>query len=212
MDNSEVLLTVAYFPPLQYFSKIANYNNVFIEKYENFSKQSFRNRCEILTANGKQSLTVPIEKTLKSKMLVKDVIIDYKNDWQTLHFKSLQSAYLSSPFYEFYIDTLKVFFEKKYKYLFDFNIEILKTLFNEIQLQKTLKFTEEYIKEPVCLDFRNSIHPKSKFKIKDNNFISVKYEQVFSNKFGFVQNLSILDLIFNEGPNTENILKQTFVQ
>ncbi len=212
MDNSEVILTIAYFPPLQYFSKIANYNNVFIEKYENFTKQSFRNRCEILTANGKQSLTVPIEKTLKSKMLVKDIIIDYKNDWQTLHFKSLQSAYLSSPFYEFYIDILKVFFEKKFKYLFDFNIEILQTLFDEIQLKKTLNFTKEYIKEPICLDFRNSIHPKNKFKTKDNNFVDIKYEQVFSNKFGFVENLSILDLLFNEGPNSENILKQTFVK
>lgn len=211
MCNSKVILSTSYFPAIQYFSKIVNYNDVFIEKYENFSKQSYRNRCEILTANGKQSLTIPIEK-LKTRTLITDVKIDYKNNWQSLHFKSLQSAYLSSPFYEFYIDIFKIFFEKKFKYLFDFNIEILQTLLAEIQLQKTLNFTNIFKKDTDYLDFRNSIHPKKKFKIEDENFQDVKYEQVFSNKFSFVENLSILDLLFNEGPNTLNILKQTFVK
>jgi len=202
----KAILSTAYFPNLQYFSKIVNCDKVIIEQYENFSKQSFRNRTEILTSNGKQSLTVPIIKKSGSKQLIKDVLIDYSNNWQDIHFKTLQAAYLSSPFYEFYIDTFIPFFEKEYKFLFDFNILLIETLLNEIQTNNTIELSEEYNSSYNFPDYRSSIHPKQKFHKEDKQFNTVKYLQVFSEKYGFVPNLSILDLLFNEGPNAMNLL------
>ena len=204
------ILSTAYFPPLQYFSKIVSNNRIVIESFENFSKQSYRNRCEILSANGKQTLTVPIEKALSSKQLIKDVKIDYRNNWQDIHLKSLQAAYLSSPFYEYYIDALIPFFEKKHKFLFDYNLLIIETLQNEIQINKKINFSKQYNANYNFPDFRNSIHPKRKFQIQDNNFNNIEYTQVFSEKHGFIKNLSILDLLFNEGPNTLNLLTKMY--
>jgi len=204
------ILSTAYFPPLQYFSKIISCDSVIIEQFENFTKQSYRNRCEILSANGKLTLTVPIEKKTGYKQLIKDVKIDYRNNWQSIHFKSLESAYLSSPFYEYYIDALKPFFEKEYKYLFDFNILIVETLLNEMQSDWKLELSNEYKPFYNFSDFRNSIHPKQKFQKQDIQFVEKKYIQVFSERYNFVSNLSILDLLFNEGPNSINILKQMF--
>jgi len=210
-QTSKAILSTAYFPSVQYFSKIVNCDKVVIEQFENFSKQSFRNRSEILSANGKLTLTIPIEKKTGSKQLIKDVKIDYTNDWQAVHSKSLQSAYLSSPFYEHYIDALKPFFEKEYKYLFDFNMLIIETLIKEIQTNNILELSKEYNSSYEFLDFRNSIHPKLKFQKEDSQFSKVKYTQVFSDRYGFTSNLSILDLLFNEGPNTNNMLRQMFV-
>lgn len=209
--NQQVILSTAYFPNLQYFSKLVNFEKVKIEQFENFSKQSFRNRCEILSPNGKQALIVPIIKKSGSKQLIKDVKIDYTNNWQDIHFKTLQAAYLSSPFYEFYIDAFIPFFEKEYKFLFDFNMLIIETLLNEIQTNKNIELSEEFISSYNFPDYRSSIHPKPKFQKEDKQFVSVKYTQVFSEKYGFVPNLSVLDLLFNEGPNTNNLLRQMFV-
>lgn len=208
---STAILSTAYFPSLQYFSKIVNYDKIIIEQFENFTKQSYRNRCEILSANGKLTLTVPVEKKTGQKQLIKDVKIDYTNNWQDLHFKSLQAAYLSSPFYEFYIDALKPFFKKEYKYLLDFNLLIIETLLNEIQNKQTIELSKQYKPSYIFSDFRNTIHPKLKYQKKDNQFTTVKYTQVFMEKYGFISNLSILDLLFNEGPNTENLIKKMFV-
>lgn len=203
---NKIILSSAYFPPIQYFANILNCEEVIIEKHENFTKQSYRNRCEILSANGKQTLSVPILKVSGKKQKITDVKIDYKNDWQSIHLKSLKASYLSSPFFEFYIDSLLPFFKKKYTFLFDFNYEILNTLLNEIQIEKKIGFSKKYIAIYDFTDLRNSIHPKNKFYVK-LNFETVNYEQVFSRKHGFVNNLSILDLLFNEGPNSENILR-----
>jgi len=208
LHKENVILSSAYFPNLQYFTKLSAYDDVIIEQYENFSKQSYRNRCEILSPNGKQTLTVPIIKVSGKKQLIKDVKIDYTNNWQDIHFKSLQSSYLSSPFYEFYIDAFKLFFENKYTFLFDSNLKITEILLNEIGMKNKISISKEYCKTCNFPDFRNSIHPKKKFQIKDDNFQEIKYIQVFSNKYNFVPNLSILDLLFNEGPNSENILSQ----
>ena len=207
---NNVILSTAYFPPVQYFSKILNYDSVIIEQHENFSKQSYRNRCNILSPNGKQTLSIPVEKISGSKQLIKNIRIDYKNDWPGIHFKSLQTAYLSSPFYEFYIDAFKPFFEKKYKFLFDLNLEIIQTILSEIQIAKQPELSKQYNASYNFPDFRNIIHPKEKFQTEDRTFKPIKYAQVFSDKYGFIANLSVLDLLFNEGPNTENILKQTF--
>jgi len=196
-----ILLSTAYFPNIQYFSKIENYTDILIEQHENYVKKSFRNRCEILAANGKLALSVPIEKSTAEKIKITDVKIDYSENWQKNHLKALESAYALSPFYEFYIDDLIPIFEKKYEYLFDLNIDILKTVFDIIGIKKQIKLTDSFIEidEQNQNDFRFSIHPKKQMQKLDNKFVAKKYIQTFSDKFEFIPNLSILDLIFNLG-------------
>ena len=206
---NNAILSTAYFPPVQYFSKILNYDNIIIEQHENYTKQTYRNRCEILSPNGKQTLSIPVIKKSGNKQFIRDVKIDYKNDWQSLHLKALKTAYLSSPFFEYYIDSVLSFFKKKYIFLFDINLEIIDTILSELQINKSLNFTKAYKTDYDYPDFRNSIHPKEKFQIKDKSSKTLKYPQVFFEKFDFIPNLSILDLLFNEGPNTENVLKQS---
>jgi hypothetical protein len=208
IENSEVILSIAYFPPIQYFSKLIVYDSVIIEQFENYTKQSFRNRCEILSPSGIQTLSIPVEKISGSKQQIKDVKIDYSKHWQSNHFKSIQTAYFSSPFYEFYIDALKGFFERKYIFLFDFNIEIIQTLLNEMQIEKPLKYSEYFQNNYHFSDFRNKIHPKINIS-EDSQFKPVRYIQVFFDTFEFLPNLSIIDLLFNEGPYTPQILKMT---
>ncbi len=189
-----MILSSAYFPPVEYFSKIIKSDILIIEKYENYSKQSYRNRCNILSPNGIKSLTIPIKKISGKKILIKDIEIDYSIDWQKNHFKSLYVSYKSSPFYEYYIDAFIPFFNKKYKFLLDFNTSILSKLLSELGIDKKNKYTTEFMKKYPQNDFRYTIHPK----IKPEQF-QKEYTQVFSEKLNFSENLSILDLLFNEG-------------
>ncbi len=205
-----ILLSTAYFPNIQYFSKLENYNNVVIEQHENYVKKTFRNRCEISGANGKLSLSVPIEKS-KEKLKITQVKIDYSENWQKNHLKAIEAAYGLSPFYEFYIDDLKTLFENKYKYLFQLNSDILNSVFNLIGIKKQLKFTDNFIEidEQNKYDLRFSLHPKKHMQTQDNEFVANRYIQTFSNKFEFIPNLSILDLIFNLGPESLEYLHKT---
>lgn len=203
----KLLLSTAYFPPVQYVSKIKLYDEIFIEQYENFGKQSYRNRCEIMSANGVISLSVPVEKA-NSKTLIRDLKIVYQTNWQKLHFKGIESAYKNSPYYEYYIDDLMPFFEKKEKFLLDFNSGILETLLDSLKLSKSITYTEDYIREntPDYQDLRNAIHPKASHRIEDPEFVSHPYRQTFSDRFPFHPNLSALDLLFNTGPEAGKYL------
>jgi hypothetical protein len=211
LKTSETILSVAYFPSVQYFSKLINYDLILIEQHEHYSKQSYRNRCEILSPTGVQALSIPVEKQSGMKQPVKDIKIDYTLNWQSAHLKSIQTAYFSSPFFEYYIDAFIPFFIKHYEYLCDFNISIIETLLTEMQYNKKVLLTDRFEKEYNFPDFRYSIHPKVNYK-DDNEFIPVKYTQVFFDKFDFIPNLSILDLLFNEGPNTIDRLESTFIK
>ena len=205
------ILSSAYFPPIQYVSKVLSYETVLIEAHENFSKQSYRNRCEILSSNGKQTLSIPVIKQSGSKQNIKDIKIDYTEDWQSIHLKSIQAAYFSSPFFEYYIDAFIPYFKKEFTYLFDLNLQVLDTLLTELQIEKKVILSESFQNELSYDDYRNSIHPKLKFRSTDKMYKDTEYIQVFSEKFEFIPNLSILDLIFNEGPNFENVLKQSII-
>ena len=207
-ENPSLLLSTAYFPPIQYVTKLLS--SVIVEKFENYSKQSFRNRCVIYGANGPQTLVVPVKKTHGNKTLIKDILIDYDTNWQTNHFRSIQSAYKSAPFYEYYIDDYLIFFEKKFKFLLDLNTQITKIICDHLSIDSVIHFSKTFIHEfnPEC-DFRNTIHPKKRMFKPDKNFQPFKYIQVFEEKYGFVENLSVIDLIFNEGIESRTILNKS---
>lgn len=215
MDYSEkVLLSTAYFPPVQYFTKLVSYPQVFIEQHENYNKQSFRNRCVIYGANGPLTLSLPVKKGQTDKIPVREVELDYATNWPKIHFKAIESAYRSSPFYEYYIDAFLPFYNKRHQYLFDFNLDIIHTLLEEIGIEKEIQFTTEFQLEEqtIFVDFRNSINPKKRLRKADTDFQPATYHQVFSEKYGFISNLSILDLLFNEGPATKDILEKSFLK
>jgi hypothetical protein len=196
------LIHHTYFPNLAYFAVMLEADTVYFEVCDNYQKQTYRNRTEIYGANGKLALTVPVSYTQKNRQLYKDVKIANENSWQQQHLKSLQSAYSMSPFFEFYIDDLMPLFEKQFDYILDFNHNCFEVLLDCIQLNITSSKTQIFKKEPEHItDFRPLVSRNYKAK----EFLN--YTQVFSEKHGFISNLSILDLLFNEGPNTELYLK-----
>ena len=205
-----ILLSTAYFAPIQYFAKICTAQKVIIEGFEHYPKQTYRNRCVIYSANGPLTLSIPTSKGDELKIFTKDIRIDHSMHWQKIHFKAIESAYRCSPFYEYYIDDLTPFFERNFSFLFDFNNEILIKLSELTGIDLDLSFTSKFYesKESDILDLRYSMHPKSQKDIPDPGFNPPKYRQVFEPKSGFFQNLSILDLLFNTGPNTLLHLQQ----
>lgn len=202
-----ILVNTAYFPPIQYFSEIKNCSEILVEQHESYGKQSYRNRCDIMTANGVMTLSVPVLKGASLKILTKDVLVDYSTNWQKLHFKGIESAYKNSPYYDYYIDNLLPFFERKEKYLLDLNTKILRELMENIGLNRPLAFTEDYYPIPANHDdLRDVIHPKPSRRRTERPFTPKPYHQTFAERFPFTPNLSIIDLLFNMGPETGGYL------
>lgn len=211
-NNRIALLSSAYLGPVQYYTKIVSYQEVLIERYENYHKQSYRNRCIIHTANGPLILSIPVLEGPSAKAPMHELQISYDYNWQLLHWRSIISAYKNSPFFEYYADDLAPYFqEKKWKYLIDFNSGIQDVVLKAINYKVTIKYTEAYIKSGETAettdDFRYSIHPKPHRQSIDNEFYPTPYHQVFNNQSAFAPNLSILDLLFNEGPETLSLLR-----
>ena len=205
--NHSILLSTACFPPVQYFSKLMQFEKIYIEQHENFTKQTYRNRYEIMGANRVISLIVPVVKGSGQKIKIRDLKISYDTGWQRNHWRTIFSAYNSSPFFEFYQDDIQPFFEKPWKFLFDFNFEILDTLCELLELEPNVVLTEDFQQVPEgTLNFREAISPKKHRTETDAQFVPQLYTQVFHEKTGFTPNLSILDLLFNEGPNSLNVL------
>ncbi len=192
-----------YLPPVEYFSKLLeNKNHLFLENAEHFEKQSYRNRASIHSPNGKLDLIVPVVKGSKNHTKVKDVKISYDFNWQRLHMLSLQTSYRSSAYFEFYEDDLMPFFEKRWDFLFDYNEELFNVLLRFLKLNLVYDYTNEFEKDlSESLDFRSSIHPKRSAK----NYVNT-YFQVFEERNGFIPNLSIVDLLFNQGPQSNKYL------
>ncbi len=208
MNQLPCIISTSYWPPISYIALFSYYENIKIENWETYPKQTYRNRCEIYGPNGIQALTVPVVRGSLHKVKISDLRIDYEIKWQKNHIKSIEAAYRSSPFYDFYIDDLAPIYDRKYIYILDLNQDILeilnKWLGNKIKFEKTTSY--ESIGN--FMDYRNSIHPKNTSNIKLDHFIPVNYTQGFEQRHGFVPNLSILDLVFNTGPEAKVILNQ----
>jgi len=191
------LLPTAYLAPVKYYAILLQAKNCSIEHHEHFIKQSIRNRCEIYGANGELRLTIPKERKGSSKTIISEIKISYKDDWQKLHWNAIKSAYNSSPFFEYYSNELEVFYQEKENNLIIFNNKLQEVILDLLQEENNSTPTVEYLHSGNFTDLRNN-----DFKVANPE----KYNQVFMEKHGFIPNLSILDLLFNLGPETSDYL------
>ena len=209
----KALLSSTYFGPIQWYQKLNRYDECLIERHESFIKQTYRNRMLIPTTNGPLALTIPTNHDISLSM--KDIRISDHANWRHVHWNALLSAYGESPFFEYYQDDIRPFYEKKYEFLFDFNMEITEKMIELLDIRPKISITNEYFlseelkvkseefnsftkhKVESIKDFREAIRPKK--PLPDAEFESKRYYQVYEQKFGFQPNMSILDLLFNEG-------------
>lgn len=199
------LLQTTYFGPVQWYQKLKRYDHCVIEQYDSYQKQTYRNRCVIATANGLQALTVPVEVGGK-KEEVREVRISDHNQWRRVHWNALQSAYSESPFFEYYADDIRPFFEQKYEFLIDFNEAIRQKMCELLDIETSVSYSSGFrvhgsgfmVQGSGFKDFREVIH--AKHPQDDPEFQPRSYWQVFQHRYGFQPNLSILDLLFCMGP------------
>lgn len=197
-----ILLPVFYLPPVSWFSEFLNAENeIIFEQFENFPKQTYRNRTNIYGANGKLSLIIPINHN--GSRILKDIEISYREDWQKLHWKSIKTAYQSSPYFEYYEDKLIKLYESRDKFLLDFNLKSIEIIQKILKTEKAYSLNNEYVKFPEEVNFRERFSAK-----KPSEYEMDEYYQTFSDKMGFLKDLSILDLICNKGPESVTYLKE----
>ena len=203
---STPIFSTSYLPAIEYVSALLKFTAVQMEQWENYPKQTHRNRCHILGANGIQVLRIPVMHEQKTKIHIKDLKMSYSESWQRIHWFALQSAYNKSPFFEFYKDDFKKIIFSNKTFLLDLNTEliqlILKILGAEIEINQTSTFKKTYPDN----DFRFLSDSKTTQNLKPGTR-NLKYLQVFSYKFGFTPNLSIVDLVFNNGKASRDYLQ-----
>lgn len=200
-----ILIHPTYFPSISHFAGMVQSDNITFEIEDNFQKQTNRNRTYIYSPNGIQLLNIPVKHSKESHQKTKDIKIETDFDWQKQHFKSLEAGYRSSPFFEFFEDDIRPIFEKKYTFLLDLNFEILTILLKCFRLKLDYTTTTEYFHEvdtTIITDFRALVNGKKDLSLFE------KYTQVFDDKHGFANNLSVLDLLFNEGKYAIEYLKK----
>lgn len=208
--KNEVILGSAYLALVEYYTKLFAYPSVRVERYDHYMKQTYRNRCVIASADGPLALTIPTEKSDDSKCVMKDVRISDHGNWRHVHWNAFVAAYKHSPFFDYYADEFHRFFEQKYEFLFDFNLELCEWVCRQIDMEPCLIPTEEYMPEVECADdFRELIHPKRDYREADKAFFPKPYYQVFDQKLGFLPNLSVIDLLFNMGPESLLVLRDS---
>ena len=198
----DILIHPNYFPNIHQFTQIIKANNILFEVSDNYQKQTFRNRTYIYGANGKLGLFIPVIHTHNNRELFKDVKISYDSNWMDLHLKSLQSAYRSSPYFEYFEDDFIKLYSEKEKFLADFNIKCIRLISSLLDLDLVYKISGEYVeKTNDIIDLRDLSNARKEKKID-----TPKYIQVFESKHGYINNLSILDLLFSEGPNSVSLI------
>ena len=199
--HNTAILPLFYLPPVGYFSLLQQVApNFLIEKNEHLVKQTYRNRASIYSPNGKLDLTIPLVKGAKTHTKMKDVKISNDYNWQRLHWLSLETCYRSSAYFEYYEDELSRFYTQKFDFLFDYNFELLQWLTKKLKLTIDLETTATYEDNVAAeLDFRAMMNPKRKEDIVNNK----PYYQVFEDRHQFLPNLSVVDLLFNQGPQAK---------
>jgi hypothetical protein len=210
-----ILIESQFFPPIDYIVRCIQTDSVIIEAHEHFQKGSYRNRCHIAGANGLQVLSVPLRrnKDIKNDIedigdirSIKNIQIAYDVDWQKQHWRTLQTAYGSAPFWDFYAPVFERFFTQKFDYLLEYNVEILKTVFKLLKIEKTVNISLSTTYEGIFTegaDLRNTINPKIK-----NELNPIIYSQLFNDRYAFIPHLSVLDLLFCCGNQSLSILKK----
>lgn len=200
---SQIILSTTYLGPISWYARMIQAEHVLIDLYEHYSKQTYRNRCRITTANGIQNLTIPVVKVNGNHTHVKDIEISYYEKWPQNHWRSITAAYNNSPFFLYYSEELEQFYHKKFKLLSEFNDELMRKVIDLLEMKVIIENTSEYIEEVAYnnVDLRNAYSPKLE---RSKNF--PEYYQVFLDKNGFFPDMSILDLLFNLGPGSLSYL------
>jgi len=207
--NSEILLSTAYLPPVQYMSKFLTYNKVRIETQEHFLKQTYRNRTIIESGNGLETLIIPVQGKGKKKK-IKDLKISYVEDWRSIHWNALVTAYSSSPYFDILKYDIKPIYQKKIAFLLDFNMKLLEIILNLLEIKTDIQLTETFEEIPDnCINMREAIHPKLQKAAPDPLFKAYPYTQVYEDKYPFYPNLSVIDLLFNCGSEAFEILSKS---
>ena len=202
--NESLIIDCQYFGTINYIKILFDYSNILIEQYESYQKMSFRNRCMIAGSNGLINLSVPLENGRSQKGLTRDVKISHSTNWRVQHWRSIESAYNRSPFFEFYREGVWAVLEKEDTYLLDLNLKILDWLKKVLKLNATICLTDDYRKNYLngVIDMRNQFPPKN----YHNQPFGFRYTQVFEERIGFIPNLSILDILFCFGPSAKSLL------
>lgn len=195
------IFPTAYLPSIQYMSLFLETEEPYIELFETYQKQSCRTRCKVMTANGIQTLTIPVIKTNGNHTLTKDIEISYKESWQQIHLRCLESAYRKSAYFDYYFPYFEKIYRQKFNTLVELNDYCLKVILKILKSKKEYSYTDDFEKITCDDDYRISLS-----KNEENVFESKTYYQVFADRHGFVPNLSIIDLLFNEGPNATQFL------
>ena len=201
-----IVLGSFYAGNIDYYCALSTGQDIIIDTYQHFQKQSYRNRCVIAGANGRLNLIVPVQRK-RGKSPLKEVKIENHQNWKKIHWKSLESAYRTSPFFEYYEHEFhSIFILKKHNYLLDLNNDILNATLKCLQIEANINFSTSYMdSEESLTDLRESIHPK---KEPSKFYNQPVYDQVFEDRMDHLENLSILDLLFNEGPMASDMLKK----
>lgn len=203
-----IYLSSAYLAPVEYYSKLKAYDKIYIEQHDHYVKQTYRNRCNVAGPEGVLSLSVPIIRPDTPKCAMKDIRISDHGNWRHLHWNAIESAYNNTPFFEYYKDDLRPFYENKYTFLADFNEELRCKICELMDISPVVEHTASYHTDflPDEADYREVIHPKKDYTEVDKDFLPKPYYQVFESRHGFLPNLSVIDLLFNMGPESVLVL------
>lgn len=201
----KLLIELPYLGNLAFYQLLTRYDEVYIERHEFFQKASYRNRCEVAGPNGRLTLSVPVVGGKDKKQYYNEVKISYEHPWLKDHWNSFTAGYRRSPYFEFYEDKFEAIYTKKHELLFDFNLDLFELTLELLKLPIKVQFTSNYQKDagPEFDDYRSYFLPKK------NQDCAIEYPQVFGERTGFLSNLSIADLLFNEGPHALQLIKNS---